>query len=259
MIRFRRRTDEPRPRRASFHEEFERLKKRALALPLAAPLLLFGGWGLGQATTDRLALPENARPVRVSASPRVELEALRPFMERLRVDGARTVDYVTQYRDHVQPVEKVLRRHGVPASTARRIAWPLVSESSKRDLDPATVVAVVLVESEGKPRATSPVGARGLMQVMPLWAGKWRSCGGEKARDLYDIDNNLCHGTNILAWYFRTYDGDTRRALLGYNGCVRGTNTPNCHRYPDKIYRLSHQIRRELDAERARSVRAAAP
>ena len=256
---FRRRTDSMSRRRACFLEEMQRLKRRALALPLAAPLLLFGGWALGEATTNSLALPEDARPVRVSTSPRVELEALGPFMERLRRDGAKTVDYVTLYRDQVAPVETVLRRHGVPARTARRIAWPLVEEAAKQKLDPATVVAVVLVESEGKPRATSPVGARGLMQVMPLWAGKWRSCRGENSRDLYDIVNNLCHGTNILAWYFRTYDGDTRRALLGYNGCVRGTNTPNCHRYPDKIYRLSKQIRRELDAINRNTVRAAAP
>ena len=26
-----------------------------------------------------------------------------------------------------------------------------------------------------------------------------------------------------------------RKGLLRYNGCVRGTNTPNCFRYPDKV------------------------
>jgi hypothetical protein len=83
------------------------------------------------------------------------------------------------------------------------------------------------------------------MQVMPSWSGRWRDCG----RNLYDIDANLCNGTSILAWYLRTAT-DERKALLGYNGCVRGTNTPNCSRYPDRIIRLKQQIQRELNAAR---------
>ena len=256
---FRRKTDAQGPRRPSLMEELDRLKRRALAIPLAAPILLFGGWGLGKVTTDTLALPQQTATSGVSTSPRVQLEALRPFMEQLRDDGKSTANYVVMYRDHVEPVEKVLRRHGVPRSTARKIAWPVVQEAAKRDLDPATVVAVVLVESEGKPRATSPVGARGLMQVMPLWVGQLRGCRSKTVGDLYDIDTNICHGTSILAYYFKTYDGDTKRALLGYNGCVRGTNTPNCHRYPDKIYRLAAQIRREMNTMRSGPPAAAAP
>jgi hypothetical protein len=33
---------------------------------------------------------------------------------------------------------------------------------------------------------------------------------------------------------------------------VRGTNTPNCHTYPDKVARLKHQVQREMNLERAR-------
>ena len=36
--------------------------------------------------------------------------------------------------------------------------------------------------------------------------------------------------------------GDERRALLAYNGCVRGTFTPDCHLYPDKVNRIRRQI-----------------
>ena len=91
----------------------------------------------------------------------------------------------------------------------------------------------MLMESGGKPTARSNVGAAGLMQVMPFWAGKWRGCG----TDLYDVEDNLCNGTNILAMYLRQ-KGDERSALPGYNGCVRGTNTRDCFRYPDKVARI---------------------
>jgi hypothetical protein len=32
-------------------------------------------------------------------------------------------------------------------------------------------------------------------------------------------------------------EGAVRTGLLRYNGCVRGANTPGCHRYPDKVMR----------------------
>jgi soluble lytic murein transglycosylase-like protein len=136
----------------------------------------------------------------------------------------------------------------VNEATARQVAWPLVQHAYRRGLDPAFVVSVVLIESGGKPNATSFVGARGLMQVMPLWAGAL----AQLWRNLYDIDANLCAGTNILAWYLERNPGDERKALLGYNGCVRGTNTPNCFTYPDKVVRLRQQVQREMNATRNR-------
>lgn len=226
-------------------EELEQLWRRFRALAHVAPVLLLVGFGAGE-VADRLLEVPDSKSVRLSTEkevPRVHIEALAGTMQRIRGEGAKTVDYVSLYHEHVEPVEKVLRRHGISHATARKISWPLVEESYRRNLDPATVMSVMLIESEGKPTARSFVGAAGLMQVMPFWAGKWRGCG----KDLYDIEANLCNGTSILAWYFRNFDGE-RKALLGYNGCVRGTNTPRCHTYPDKVARLRERIRRELDA-----------
>jgi hypothetical protein len=237
-----------RPRRVGLFEDFERLLRRLRAVGLAAPVLLFVGFGIGNVTNGVLEVPEG-RMVRAAVDehvPRVHLELLSRHMQRLRSAGDQTVDYVTMYQDHVAPVEAVLRRRGVNERTARQVAWPLVEHSYRVGLDPAFVTSIVLIESGGKPTATSFVGARGLMQVMPLWAGHWRACG----RDLYDINGNLCHGTNILKYYLDRSPGDERRALLGYNGCVRGTNTPNCHTYPDKVTRLKQQIQREITIER---------
>jgi hypothetical protein len=230
-------------------EELERLWRRVRALAHVAPVLLLVGFSAGEIANRLLDMPDD-KAVRLSSGKAVErgqLEAMSGLMQRIRGEGQKTVTYVSLYREHVEPVEKVLLRHGVPSKNARKISWPLVEESYDRHLDPATVMAVMLIESEGKPTARSFVGAAGLMQVMPFWAGKWRGCG----KDLYDIETNLCNGTSILAWYFRNFDGE-RKALLGYNGCVRGTNTPRCHTYPDKVARLRDRIRRELDAAKPR-------
>ena len=136
---------------------------------------------------------------------------------------------------------------GVADTLARRMAWPLVEHSSRKGLDPATVASVVVVESRGRPDATSPVGARGLMQVMPSHVGRWAGCKRD-ARALYDIEENICYGTSILADFMKAYRGDERRALLGYNGCIRGTYTPDCFRYPDKVARVRRTIRAEMNA-----------
>lgn len=232
-------------------EEMERLWRRVRALAHVAPVLLLVGFGTGEIADRVLAVPED-KAVRISPIKEVEgmrLDALAGTMERIRGEGQKTVSYVSLYREHVEPVERVLRRHGISEATARKISWPLVEESYERNLDPATVMSIMLIESEGKPTAKSFVGARGLMQVMPFWAGRWRGCGS----DLYDIESNLCNGTAILAWYFRNFS-DERSALLGYNGCVRGTNTPRCHTYPDKVARLRDRIRRELEMEKMRTV-----
>ena len=230
-------------------EELEQLWRRVRALAHVAPVLLVVGFTGGEVVNRVLDMPDD-KVVRLTSNKGVEvtqLEALSGQMQRIHGEGQKTVSYVSLYRDHVEPVEKVLKRHGVPSANARKISWPLVEESYRRNLDPATVMSIMLIESEGKPTARSFVGARGLMQVMPFWAGKFRGCG----KDLYDIEANLCNGTSILAWYFRNFDGE-RKALLGYNGCVRGTNTPRCHTYPDKVTRLRDRIRTELNAARPR-------
>jgi soluble lytic murein transglycosylase-like protein len=227
----------------------ETLKRRTRAFSMAAPFVLFVGFGLGDFTNEALDGEDRIGRMtsNMEAIPLAHLEVLSRNLARVHDSGRETAEYVTLYQDHVAPVEAVLRRRGVSDATARQVAWPLVEHSYRRGLDPAFVLSVVLMESGGKPSATSFVGARGLMQVMPLWAGRWRGCG----RDLYDIEANLCNGTSILSWYLKRFPGDENRALLGYNGCVRGSNTPNCHTYPVKIDKLKQQVRREMNAARA--------
>ncbi len=227
-------------------DELERLLARALVLPvILLPILLVTGLSLGKVTARGVMLPEGA-PVRIAAAaytPRQHLVALSTYMAAMRANGQDTEEYVLLYRTHVKPVEQSLLDWGLDPSLARRVAWPLVENSYERALDPATVVAVLLIESSGRPNATSFMGARGLMQVMPMHRGRWPGCGD----DLYDIESNLCYGTSILAWFLDLHGGDEQRALLGYNGCIRGTNTPNCHTYPGRVKRLRERIQRDWE------------
>lgn len=145
-------------------------------------------------------------------------------------DGLARVD--EYYRDEVEPVERMLEPYHADGDWVRRIAFALVREADHTGLDSRALASVLLVENPWLTAdAVSPVGAVGLMQVMPMHAGRW-NCG---STDLEAVEVNICHGARIFAAYLARH-GDLDRALLAYNGCVKGTNTPDCHMYPNHVY-----------------------
>jgi soluble lytic murein transglycosylase-like protein len=134
-------------------------------------------------------------------------------------------------------IAAVLSTRTADSGRANRIAAALVREGKRANLSSTLLVGVLLTENPDlEPRATSSVGARGLMQVMPLHAGQW----GCPSADLFNIESNICHGVRILADDLR-HSRDLPAALLRYNGCVRGTNTPDCYLYAGKVYRHARQ------------------
>lgn len=136
------------------------------------------------------------------------------------------------YERDVAPIERVLLQYRNEPELVRRIAVSLVREGRKTQIEPRLLLAVLLVENPWlNPTAESFVGARGLMQVMPMHRGQW-GCGDT----LDDIESNICHGAKIFASYLTSEKGNVERALLRYNGCVRGTNTPDCHMYPNHVF-----------------------
>lgn len=82
-------------------------------------------------------------------------------------------------------------------------------------IEPELAFRLVRVESEFNERATSPVGAVGLTQLMPATA-RWFEKGITRAK-LYDRDTNLRIGFRYLRALIREHDGDVALALLVYN------------------------------------------
>jgi soluble lytic murein transglycosylase-like protein len=124
----------------------------------------------------------------------------------------------------------------------RRIIRAVVREARRQQVPPSLIAAVLITENTTlKPEARSSVGALGLMQVMPIHAGA-ALCGSS---DLLDVDSNICHGTMILARNLRR-TRTTTAALLRYNGCVRGSNTPDCYRYPSKVLARAGTVRQQI-------------
>ena len=139
-------------------------------------------------------------------------------------------------------LSEVLQHYTSDQATADRIAGAIVDEGTRRNLDPALLAGVLLTEDVTlDTTARSFVGARGLMQVMPDHAGKW----GCSSSNLFSIESNICHGASILQDNVRN-SPNMRTALLRYNGCVRGSNTPGCHSYPDKVMRAANRTTAQM-------------
>jgi soluble lytic murein transglycosylase-like protein len=85
-------------------------------------------------------------------------------------------------------------------------------------VDPALVYALTRLESNFDPGAVSPVGARGLMQLMPLTAGYIAGAGVSGDR-LHDPGVNLELGQRYVKYLAAraAVDGDLIRLLASYN------------------------------------------
>lgn len=151
-------------------------------------------------------------------------------------------------RDRNAFAEDLVRTGKVKLPRALRLADVAVREAYRRKVPPALVLGVMLTENDQvKSTARSRQGALGLMQIHP---GPWRPALGKLfGTNLRNDTTNLRYGVFILSYLAdrtaaavaRDTAGDLstawRTALLRYNGCVRGTNTRNCHRYPDVVRR----------------------
>ncbi len=111
--------------------------------------------------------------------------------------------------------------------TVTRWTPSFVVAGQRHGVDPDLLAVVTLVESRGDPEAVSPMGALGLMQVMPATAQRIaaeRSLAGFSAEQLRDPEVNLDFGAFYLAAQLREFGAgqDPDRAIelaaAAYNG-----------------------------------------
>lgn len=92
-------------------------------------------------------------------------------------------------------------------------------QAEDKDLDAALIAAMIYQESRFR-QQTSPVGAEGLMQIMPDTARYIaRRSGGTQfeLRDLGDPQINIAYGSWYLRYLLERYDGDEVLAIAAYN------------------------------------------
>jgi soluble lytic murein transglycosylase-like protein len=111
------------------------------------------------------------------------------------------------------------RRSGLSEAEIARVAAAIVREAKIHEIDPNLVMAVIHIESRGNAYALSPVGAMGLMQIMPPTGEElaakldipWRG-----SQTLFDPLLNVRLGIAYLEQLESRY-GSMTTALAAYN------------------------------------------
>jgi soluble lytic murein transglycosylase-like protein len=127
------------------------------------------------------------------------------------------------------------------------ITDPLTGETSNRSLSAANPIdypakggdfskligGLIGVESGGNPNAVSPVGARGLTQIMPATA-KAPGHGVAPMRD-DSVDEQIRFGSDYLRAMIKHFGGDVKKGLAAYNGGIGNANIPETQKYADNV------------------------
>ncbi len=167
---------------------------------------------LATALQPKKAPAPRAKPQRVLSD-----DDLSPEMARVR-------DWVAgSYRVSASKIE--------PALAAAEEA------GKKVGIDPLLIVAIMAVESSFNPRAVSPVGALGLMQVMPQYHQDKMGSRRGRNQALFEPEFNVHVGTMVLDEGLRRY-GSMQRALQYYNGALKDPKA----RYTRKVMSVKQRL-----------------
>ncbi len=117
---------------------------------------------------------------------------------------------------------------------------------------PRLALAVITVESNFDPKARSPRDARGLMQLIPDTATRFR------VKNAFDVRDNVRGGLSYLRWLLSYYRGEVALAAAAYNageGVVdryRGVPPyPETRNYVQRVLALFGSEHHPYDAELA--------
>ena len=124
--------------------------------------------------------------------------------------GADTNGYVDVPTADIESFEQDI---SAPAATPRSqsVNDVINAASGRYHLDPDLINSVIHAESGFNPRAVSPKGAQGLMQLMPRTASRLGVANS------FDPGDNLEGGTRYLRELLERYNFDLIKALAAYN------------------------------------------
>lgn len=140
-------------------------------------------------------------------SPKLEDSSGR-FLSAVRVLGSPPSAAQTVRAPRMQFLQDIATAHGPD----------ILRATIGTNVSPALALAVIAVESAGRPQAVSSAGAQGLMQLIPATAERFG------VTDAFNTTQNIQGGVKYLDWLLKHFDNDVVLALAGYNageGAVR--------------------------------------
>lgn len=169
--------------------------------------------GAAPARADVLEIgAEGARWIAGAPASVVQEQAQIATVEQAAVMGAEgfAVDAEGLAEGIAVPENAVAHTHMSAAAVPPAFQAKVAELAARFDLSPALIEALVWQESRWRTNAVSPVGARGLAQLMP---GTARDLGVNPA----DPFANLEGGARYLRQQMDRFGGDVERALAAYN------------------------------------------
>ncbi len=87
----------------------------------------------------------------------------------------------------------------------------ITASAARHGVDPALMKAMMHTESAFNPNARSPVGAQGLMQLMPATARRF------KVSNAWNPAENIEGSAKYIAWLMKRFNNNVEFAIAGYN------------------------------------------
>ena len=167
------------------------------------------------------------------------------FLERARIERIeRESDEVKEVASGAAQTAKRERRW----STGRPNLDALIRQNGARyGVDPYLIFCVMEQESHFNSGAVSPVGARGLMQLMPATAARFG------VRSIHDPGQNIAGGTRFLKQLLGRFNGRVELVLASYNA-GEGAVIKYGHRVPP--YRETRNYVRRIGERYGRAAHA---
>lgn len=168
----------------------------------------------------------------------------------LSSDGAGYADVPTSEIERIEPELLPPADWTIPES-GHELPEVISTISNRHQLDPDLINSVIRAESDFNPKAVSPKGARGLMQLMP------RTASQLGVANVFDPGANVEGGTRCLHDLLERYNFDLVKALAAYNAgperVDRYHGVPPYYETQTYVSRIIRDFNRKKLAERKAS------
>lgn len=155
------------------------------------------------------------------------------------------ITQINQLYDFIKLENYIVNKYkNISNTDARNIVKTSYQYAQKRNLEHTLVLAIIEGESNFNKSIKSSANAVGLMQVIPKYHQETiKKAVNEntttKSNSIYDIENNIASGTNIIRQYINKYK-NIPRALQAYRG------QHNNMQYAKKILNFQQEIKNHL-------------